>query len=203
MRRFWIASCCFVSALAFSACGNSGNNEEQQATSTEVATEDTTGTAVAAPADTSLTEDKKELLNFAANASMLQLELGKLAVEKGRSNEVKQFGQRMTDIYTTKQKELQDIAKQYNYSLPQTMDDDQMGSVQELRDTDPEKFDKAYWDAVVDAHQNAIKEFDDELKNVKEATASPLTIWTRTSLKEMRAQMEEAMRFRLDLRNRT
>ncbi|MFD2245936.1 DUF4142 domain-containing protein [Pontibacter ruber] len=203
MKKLWIASCCFLSALAFTACDNKSSEANEEQSSTEVTTEDTTGTAVAAPTDTTLTEDKKELMTFAANAGMLQMELGKLAVEKGSSDQVRQYGQRMVDIYTTRQKELQELAKQYRVTLPQTMENDQMERVQELRDTDPEKFDKAYWDTVVDAHQEAVKEYDDKLKDVKEATASGFTLWARNNLKEMRAQMEEAMRFRLDMRNRT
>src|ERR1700704_5457665 len=54
----------------------------------------------------------------AAKGGMAEVELGKLAAEKGTSNEVKKFGQRMVDDHGKGGNELQTLAQSKNITLP-------------------------------------------------------------------------------------
>ena len=194
MRNLWMAAGLLLGTVAFVSC-DSGTQETD---TTSTADTELNETAVA---DTTLTEEKREFMAYAYNISSQQVELGKLAVEKGFSPQVKEYGQRMIDLYGKKLEELQEMAEQYSVSLPQAMEDDQAGRVQELRDTEAGKFDRTYWDHVVDAHKDAADEFDDNVKDIAETDNSTFNLWARNTAKEIRAHMEQAMRFRLDLKN--
>ncbi|MHC2991261.1 hypothetical protein OB13_06580 [Pontibacter sp. HJ8] len=195
MKNLWMAAGLFFGSVALISC-NSGTQEQDTTTATE--TEQPTTTA---SVDTTLSEDIGEFMGYAYNNSALQIELGKLAVEKGSTPEVRQYGQKMVDLYAKRQKELKEIAGENAAKLPQNMADDQMGKVQELRDKDPKEFDKAYWDTVVDAHKEALNVFDDKVKTLKETDNAAFNLWSRNSAKEVRAHMEEAMKHREDLKS--
>lgn len=188
-----IAVCCMLGAIAFSAC-DSGNNGQQ--------TTDATGNPTVAGLDTALTQDRQDLLAFTARNNMLQIELGRMAVEKGQTNNVKSYGQDLVNWYTTKQEELQELAQQYNVTLPQELDDEQRSHLEDIRGTEASKFDEEYWDTVTDAQKDAIDRLDNGLKDVDEANATAFSLWARNTVKELRAQMEQAKKYELELENR-
>src|SRR5215212_4467985 len=58
----------------------------------------------------------------AATGGMMEVELGKLAAEKGASDEVRQFGQRMVDDHTKANEELMQLASSKGMALPTAPD---------------------------------------------------------------------------------
>lgn len=183
MRKMKIAAAFLAGMLAFASC-NSGTNEQQET--------DATGNPTVAGVDSTLTQDRQDLMAFAARNNMLQIELGRLASQQGSTNEVKQYGQQLVDWYSAKQEELQELAQQYSISLPQQMEESQLQHIEELRGTQANEFDKKYWEELVDAQENAIDEFESSLKDVEEAEASAFSLWSRNTRKELQAQMEQA-----------
>ncbi len=195
MKNYIMAACLSVGVLAFTACDSGSSNNEQER-------DLSASTADGVQADSTLTEEKKEFMAFAAKANMLQKDLGMVAVERAQTDHAKTYGQKMVDLYTTKQDELRELARNYSVTLPQVADDDHLKRVQDLRDKKPADFDMAYLDEAVSAHQNAIKEYDDNIKDYEETQNKLFNIWSRKTQLEKRAQMEEAMRLREDLKNR-
>ena len=191
MKKITLAAACLVAVLGFASC-DSGSGDQQ--------TTEATGTATVADADSTLTEDKKELLAFAARNNMLQIELGKIAAEKASTDSLKHYGQQLADWYTTKQQELQELAQQYNITLPQQMEDDQLEHVEEVRNTKAGEFDAEYWESLAEAQKEAIDEYDDKLKDLDEADVSAFGLWARNSQKELQAQMEQAKASELRLK---
>ncbi len=188
-----IAVWCMAFTLTLASCDSGSNNES--------ATE-ANGTASVAGTDTSITEENKKLLAFAARNNMLQIELGKMAVAQGATDNVKSYGQDLVEWYTNKQQELQELAQQYNVSLPQQLESEQTEHLQEIREADANEFDEEYWESVTKAQKEAIDEYDDELNKVTEADASAFTLWARNTLKELHAQLEQAEANQLELKNR-
>jgi putative membrane protein len=194
MRNLWMAAAFMCSAVAFTSCDS--NTRDTDTTDTVA-----TGEPVVAPVDSTLTDEKREFMSYAHSISSQQVELGKIAVERGRTTQVREYGQQMVDLYTKKLEELRDMSGQYSVTLPQSMAEEQAGRVQELRDKEAKEFDRAYWDTVIEAHKDALNEFDDNIKDLEETDNTTFNLWARNSAKEIRAQMENAMRFRLDLKN--
>lgn len=194
MKNLWMAATLVVGTLAFASCGS--DRQDTDSTSNV----DTELNAIAA-ADSTLNEDKREFMGKAHSISTQQVQLGKLAAEKGLSAQVREYGQQMADLYSTKLEQLQEMSGQYGVTLPQQMEEDHAGRVQELRDKTTEEFDRAYWDNVVDAHKDALDEFEDNVKDIEETDNTTFNQWARNTSKEIRAQMENAMRHRQSARN--
>src|SRR5437764_6945175 len=66
-------------------------------------------------------EDVEFVLD-AAKGGMAEVELGKLAAERAKSDEVKKFAQRMVDDHTKAGDQLKSIAERKGIKLPQDMD---------------------------------------------------------------------------------
>ncbi len=194
MKNLWMAATLALGMLAFASCGSDRQDTD---TTTNVDPE----LNATAAADSTLNEDKREFMGKAHSISMQQVELGKLAAEKGLTAQVREYGQQMADLYGNKLNELQEMSGQYGVTLPQQMEDDHAGRVQEMRDKTTEEFDRAYWDNVVDAHKDALDEFEDNMKDIEETDNTTFNLWARNTSKEIRAQMENAMRHRQSARN--
>lgn len=190
MKKMTIAAACLVGMLGFASCDSGAG--EQQVT-------EATGTPTVAGVDSTLTEDKQELLAFAARNNMLQIELGKVAAQQASTDTLKQYGQQLVDWYTTKQQELQELAQQYNVTLPQQMEEEQLEHIEEVRNTEANEFDAEFWESLANAQQEAIDEYDDNLKDLDEANATAFSLWARNTQKELQAQMEQAKAFELRL----
>lgn len=188
-----IALWCAAGALLFSSC-DSGSGDQTTDTTTE--------TATTAATDTSITEDNKELMKFAARNNLLQIELGKMAAAQGTSDSLKAYGQDLVDWYTTKQEELQKLAQDYSVTLPQQLEEEENEHLNKLREAKAEGFDGEYWDRLTEAQNDAIEEFEDGLKDVDEAAATPFSFWARNTLKELRAQYEQAKGREVELKRR-
>ncbi|WP_162055611.1 DUF4142 domain-containing protein [Pontibacter pamirensis] len=182
MKKMIIAVAFLGGAFTFASC-DSGTNEQQDTTAT--------GTPVVAP-DTAITEEKQDLMVYAARNNMLQMELGRLATEHGNTEGVRVYGQRLVDWYSDKQAELRELAQRYNVTLPLELNEDQAEHVEELRNTAVTEFDAKYWEELADAQQKAIDEFEDALNDVEEANATSFSLWARNTMKELQAQMEQA-----------
>ena len=89
----------------------------------------------------------------AAKGGMMEVAMGKLAEEKGQSEDVKSFGKRMVDDHSKANDELKKIAAQKNAKLPTKEPTVSWSS------------DKAYMDAMVKDHEKDLTEFQEEAKS--------------------------------------
>lgn len=106
-------------------------------------------------ADALLADNDRDLLSDAAIADLAEIELGKMAVERGTHPGVKKYGQMMIDDHTRGSQKLEKLAGNYGLTLPRGLDDDHV----ELRDKlarEGENFDREYIDAMIDAHETLL-----------------------------------------------
>ncbi len=66
----------------------------------------------------SLSANDKKFMKKAAKGGMMEVAMGKLAEEKGQSDDVKSFGKRMVTDHSKANDELKKIAAQKNVKLP-------------------------------------------------------------------------------------
>jgi len=98
----------------------------------------------------------------AADAGMLEVQLGQLAVANGSSAEIKQFGQSMIDDHTKAGDELKALAQQKNISLPAALSDESQKHYEDLAKKTGLDFDKDYADLMVKDHKKVVDEFKKE-----------------------------------------
>jgi putative membrane protein len=114
--------------------------------------------------------DHKFVMN-AATGGELEVTLGKLAAEKGTSDDVKKFGQMMVDDHTKANDELKTLASSKGVDLTKAQDKAQKQG-QKMSDTLSKKsgadFDKAYIDDMVKDHEKDVKEFKTASESAKD-----------------------------------
>ena len=103
-----------------------------------------------------------------AEAGMAEVELGKLASEKGASADVKQFGERMVADHQKANDELKAIAKNKNVTLPTEPDAKHKAEMDRLSKLSGEAFDRAYMQAMVSGHKDVLAKFKTQAQSGKD-----------------------------------
>lgn len=98
----------------------------------------------------------------AAQDSMTEVELGRLAVQKGTSDAVKQFGQRMIDDHTNANQQLMQAAQAAGITLPTALDAKHAAMVQKFQRLNGAEFDRQYAKQMVQDHRKAVDLFQRE-----------------------------------------
>jgi putative membrane protein len=118
----------------------------------------------------SLSTQDKEFVQFANQANKSEVELAKLASDKSKNKDVKDFAKSMQDDHDKANDKLKDIADNKGVTLPdQVLPDaaqlqDQLG-----KETGTPKFDKTYIESEVKDHRMVINKFQDEVQNGQDA----------------------------------
>ncbi|MBC5774427.1 DUF4142 domain-containing protein [Pontibacter sp. KCTC 32443] len=115
--------------------------------------------------------DMSDFMTKAASGGMMEVELGKMAQEKGQHKDVKSFGQMMVTDHTKANTELKALAGTKNITLPDSMSKDHMDHVSELRQKTGAEFDKAYMDMMVSDHEEDVQLFEDAAQNLQDPEA--------------------------------
>jgi putative membrane protein len=98
----------------------------------------------------------------AADAGMLEVQLGKLAAAKGSSPEVKRFGESMVADHSKANDELKALAGKKGIMIPVTLSAKSQKKYEALSTKTGADFDRAYADQMVKDHQEVIAKFKQE-----------------------------------------
>lgn len=101
----------------------------------------------------------KMFLREATEGGLAEIELGKLAVEKGESSEVKEFGQKMVEEHTKLNADLAEVADSIGMMLPKKMGKDDKAEYDKLSALSGEEFDKEYIAYMMKDHHKNLHEF--------------------------------------------
>lgn len=94
-----------------------------------------------------------------AQGGIAEVKLGQLAVNKGESEAVKNFGRRMVDDHSKANKELQDLAAAEGVTLPSEMNAEAKALHEKLLKLTGVEFDKTYMNEMLKDHQKDIAAF--------------------------------------------
>ena len=192
MKKYLIGTLCLALLSGMYAC-DSGSKEE---------TTETAETADVIAQDSALTEDRQELLAYTVRHIMLQKEFATTALQKAQTQNLKAYAQDLNNWATTKQTELQELAQQYNLTLPQQLSEEEQEYLKKASEADKEKYDEEVWESMIKAQKDAISHIDGKLKDVESTDATAFVLWERNTLQELRAHMEQAAAYELELENR-
>ncbi|HEY2992284.1 MAG TPA: DUF4142 domain-containing protein [Methylomirabilota bacterium] len=144
--------------------------------------------------------DRKFVME-AARGGLAEVELGKLAAEKGSADAVKQFGKRMADDHAKAAAELKDFADKKGVTLPTDLDPKHKQLRDRLAKLAGADFDRAYANEMVKDHKKDVADFKREAKGAKDPD---LKAWVGKTLptledhlkaaQDMQAQVKSAPR---------
>jgi putative membrane protein len=159
---------------------------DKQAT-TPAATAPTAASAAkpAVPATSAtLSSSERKFIEEAARGGVAEVELGKLAAQKGSSAEIKQFGQRMVNDHSKANDKLQQLASRKGVTVPNEMDAASKREYDKLQKLSGAGFDQEYIKAMVQDHQKDVKDFQEEQKSAKDADLKTFVTTTLPTLEE-------------------
>jgi len=180
MKKTILYSTILALVIASSSCGNNAETDpKQQADSANEAKIDSakkidSGSTVASPIDSR--QPDVDFAVTAADGGMMEVELGKMASQKGVSSTIKKLGAMMVKDHSAANAELKKVAKEKNITLPADLSDKCRKTVQDLSEKKGADFDKAYADLMVSDHKEDIDDFKKEADKGKD---SVLTAWAR------------------------
>src|SRR6266550_1097470 len=119
----------------------------------------------AEPEGTKATAKEKAFILKAANGGMAEVEMGKLAADKGGSDAVKDFGNRMVKDHSKANDQLKDVAAKLGVTVPNKGH----AMIDKMSAMSGATFDKAYVKEMVNDHRKDIAEFETAGKEVKNA----------------------------------
>ena len=91
---------------------------------------------------------------------LMEVELGRVAAQKGTSDAVKQFGQRMVDDHSKANTELMTLAQSKGITLPTTLDDKHRSELTKISAMTGAEFDRAYSKMMLSDHKKDVSEFE-------------------------------------------
>ena len=162
-------------ALAIAAAAVSALALSAPAARAQTPTGQSGSTAVLKPAPSAkpagqMASDDMGMMEDLAEASLAEIETGKLALEKSQNVQVKKFAQQMIDDHTKALKDLQQVAHTKGAALPAEPDLMQKGKATALRALSGNTFDKQYvQQAGVADHQNTVELIQKVQKSGKDA----------------------------------
>jgi putative membrane protein len=138
-------------AMLTVACNGNGR--------TDVRDDSVVGTT-GADVDRSASAGDREFVEDLTYAGAAEIELGRMAAERGGDAEVKRFGQMMVDDHSKAGKELTDIATQFKIPQPAGLDEKHRELMDKLAKLRGVEFDKQYIDAMVEGHEDVVDKLE-------------------------------------------
>src|SRR3954468_22697836 len=129
------------------------------------------GTGTPAAGTGKLGSKDMKFIKDAAAGGMEEVALGKLAAQKGSSEAVKTFGQRMVDDHSKANDQLMTLAQSKGVDLAADKDATDkkiQKATDKMSKLEGADFDKAYAKAMVKDHEKDVKEFETAAKDAKD-----------------------------------
>jgi putative membrane protein len=136
-------------------------------------------------------QSDSKFVKDASEGGLAEVELGKLAQQKGHSQSVKDFGNRMVADHGKANDELRSLASEKRLSVSTSLGVKDKALKLKLDALSGEAFDKAYMSAMVKDHKTDIAEFQKEADNGSDPSVKAFASKTLPTLKEHLAMAEK------------
>ena len=139
-------------------------------------------------------EDESEFLVEAASGGMYEVEMAKLAQQRAKTQQVKDFANRLVEDHTKANEKLKQLAASKGITVPAAMGDEEQRKFNNFRDKETEDFDEEYIEQMVKDHKDDVKDFEDAANDLDDPDVKSFASTTLPTLKEhlsMAEQLEE------------
>ena len=170
--RLSILSICIGAAFAAASAGAAAQG-----------TTASSGAASGAMASKMSSADKT-FVQKATIGGLAEVEFGKLAQQKGSSDQVKQFGSRMVEDHSKANDELKQIVSSQGISAPTDLDAKHKSTMAKLDKLSGQQFDRAYMSDMVKDHKEDIALFRKESSSGKDSDLKSFAAKTLPTLED-------------------
>jgi len=160
MRRKVLAVIGAVISLLLIGCSETNNINSGNANANVANTN--RGASTSPVRSTSLGESDRNFLKEAAEGGMAEVELGRLAAQKGQNAEVKRFGERMVTDHSKANNELKQLASQKAVTVPTELGNTTKQEIDRLSKLSGAAFDREYMKLMVEDHDKDVKGFQEQ-----------------------------------------
>jgi putative membrane protein len=179
-----VALCILVGVSILSA-GIASTQTDQNSNSNSNMNSNTGGTGGRSQgnANGALSSADRDFVMKAANAGMVEVQLGQLAAKQGSSDAVRQFGQQMVTDHTATNEKLAQLASTKGVTLPASLDSSAQEKMTKLQALTGPAFDQQYLkDAGVSEHEKTVKLFQKQSTSGKDPDLSAFASATLPTL---------------------
>lgn len=134
-------------------------------------------------------EDDSQYLVDAAETDLKEIEIGKLAEQKGIDADVKAYGKMLVDDHTKSLKEVKALADKKQIALPVVITDDGQDDYKKLNEKTGLDFDKKFAEMMVDGHK---KNIDKAQKASEKANDEEIRMWAANKLTALTKHRDHA-----------
>ena len=172
-----------------SPTGTQPGSQRQTGTQSESERQSATGTANRSMNNKGSMGADSAFAMKAAQGGMAEVKLGQLATEKGSSQTVKDFGQKMVDDHGKANNELKQLASQKSWTLPTDISAKDQATYDRLSKLSGAQFDKEYMADMVKDHKADVAEFQREADR---GTDPDLKAWAAKTLPTLQQHLSMA-----------
>ena len=134
----------------------------------------------------------REFVQIAFSGNLMEVDAGRMAQEKAKSQKVKDLGQMLMQDHRAANDKLQTIAKNKNIDVPaSTMAQEHQQKIDELRNVSGNEFDKKYVNLILEAHQTAIQRYESAQNNIQDQELKQWVDNTLATIRKHREQIEQ------------
>jgi putative membrane protein len=112
--------------------------------------------------DNGVSPADRKFVTAALKGGMAEVQMGQLAVQKGNSQDVKDFGQKMVDDHGKMGEQMKDIAGKIGISVPSNPSPLAEIDIKRLQKMSGDQFDQAYIKIMLKGHEADLKDFKSE-----------------------------------------
>ena len=191
--KFGLATAAMAGLLSLGAVAQSQSGTTDQGSS------NMQSSSASSSSSGQLSQADKTFVKKAAEGGLAEVQLGQLAAQKGNSDRVKQFGQRMVDDHTKANDQLKSVAQQKGVQLPTDLDAKDKALKDKLSNLSGDQFDHMYMQHMVQDHKKDVAEFqkeansgkDQDVKNFAQQTLPTLQDHLKMAQQTQQAEMKE------------
>ena len=126
----------------------------------------------------------KAFVEKAAVGGLAEVSMGKMAQEKGSSDQVKQFGARMVEDHSKANDDLKQVASSKGITLPTDLDAKHKAKIDKMQKLSGAQFDRAYMDDMVADHKEDVAEFKKQASSGKDSDVKAFAAKTLPTLED-------------------
>jgi putative membrane protein len=126
----------------------------------------------------------QQFVDFAAQTDMVEANLGQLAADAAAAQPVKDYAQMLVSDHTADYKQLSDVAKQANLTVPGAIDDEHNKMIAPFQKLKGAAFDKKYEAEMVAGHTKALAIYKKEASDAQNSALKSYAQQTLTVLQK-------------------